>query len=161
MVYSYNGIVIQSGKRIQWIFLCIDREKINMYIILLSGRMYHLETVSRHQSQKTSSQWLKITGSCSPMLKKPGAGRWGVAWLCLQVIDVSALLFWSPVCGFIRRVPSWPKMPTKLCLPICLQLRRSQACRSRSNSQNQTQNNRLVPNRERSTSRLCIVTLLI
>ena len=34
-------------------------------------------------------------------------------------------------------------------------------CRSRSNSQNQTWNNRLVPNRERSTSRLYIVTLLI
>ena len=34
-------------------------------------------------------------------------------------------------------------------------------CRSRSNSQNWTQNNRLVPNWERSTSRLYIVTLLI
>ena len=34
-------------------------------------------------------------------------------------------------------------------------------CRSRSNSQNQTWNNRLVPNWERSTSRLYIVTLLI
>ena len=34
-------------------------------------------------------------------------------------------------------------------------------CRSRSNSYNQTWNNRLVPNRERSTSRLYIVTLLI
>ena len=34
-------------------------------------------------------------------------------------------------------------------------------CRSRSNSQNWTWNNRLVPNRERSTSRLYIVTLLI
>ena len=34
-------------------------------------------------------------------------------------------------------------------------------CRSRSNSQNWTWNNRLVPNRKRSTSRLCIVTLLI
>ena len=34
-------------------------------------------------------------------------------------------------------------------------------CRSGSNSQNQTWNNRLVPNWERSTSRLCIVTLLI
>ena len=33
--------------------------------------------------------------------------------------------------------------------------------RSRSNSQNQTWNNRLVPNWERSTSRLYIVTLLI
>ena len=34
-------------------------------------------------------------------------------------------------------------------------------CRSRSNSQNQTGNNRLVTNRERSLSRLYIVTLLI
>ena len=34
-------------------------------------------------------------------------------------------------------------------------------CRSRSNSYNQTWNNRLVPNRERNTSRLYIVTLLI
>ena len=34
-------------------------------------------------------------------------------------------------------------------------------CRSRSNSYNQTWNNRLVPNRERSTSRLYIATLLI
>ena len=34
-------------------------------------------------------------------------------------------------------------------------------CRSRSNSQNWTWNNRLVPNRKRSTSRLYIVTLLI
>ena len=34
-------------------------------------------------------------------------------------------------------------------------------CRSSSNSQNRTWNNRLVPNRERSTSRLYIVTLLI
>jgi len=34
-------------------------------------------------------------------------------------------------------------------------------CRSRSNSQNRTWNNGLVPNRERSTSRLYIVTLLI
>ena len=34
-------------------------------------------------------------------------------------------------------------------------------CRSRSNSQNQTWNNRLVQNWERSTSRLYIVTLLI
>ena len=34
-------------------------------------------------------------------------------------------------------------------------------CRSRSNSLNWTWNNRLVPNRERSTSRLYIVTLLI
>ena len=34
-------------------------------------------------------------------------------------------------------------------------------CRSRSNSYNQTWNNRLVPNWEKSTSRLCIVTLLI
>ena len=34
-------------------------------------------------------------------------------------------------------------------------------CRSRNNSQNQTWNNRLVPNWERSTSRLYIVTLLI
>ena len=34
-------------------------------------------------------------------------------------------------------------------------------CRSRSNSQNQTWNNRLVPNQERSTSRLYIVFLLI
>ena len=34
-------------------------------------------------------------------------------------------------------------------------------CRSGSNSQNWTQNNRLVPNRKRSTSRLYIVTLLI
>ena len=34
-------------------------------------------------------------------------------------------------------------------------------CRSRSNSQNWTRNNRLVPNRKRSTSRLYIVTLLI
>ena len=34
-------------------------------------------------------------------------------------------------------------------------------CRSGSNSQNWTRNNRLVPNRKRSTSRLYIVTLLI
>ena len=34
-------------------------------------------------------------------------------------------------------------------------------CRSRSNSQNWTWNNRLVPNRKRSTSRLYIVILLI
>ena len=34
-------------------------------------------------------------------------------------------------------------------------------CRSRSNSQNWTWNNGLVPNRKRSTSRLYIVTLLI
>ena len=34
-------------------------------------------------------------------------------------------------------------------------------CRSRSNGQNQTQNNGLVQNWERSMSRLCIVTLLI
>ena len=34
-------------------------------------------------------------------------------------------------------------------------------CRSRSTSQNWTWNNRLVPNRKRSTSRLYIVTLLI
>ena len=34
-------------------------------------------------------------------------------------------------------------------------------CRSRSNSQNWTWNNRLVPNRKRSTSRLYIVTLFI
>ena len=34
-------------------------------------------------------------------------------------------------------------------------------CRSGSNSQNSTINNRLVPNRERSASRLYIVTLLI
>ena len=34
-------------------------------------------------------------------------------------------------------------------------------CRSGSNSENWTWNNRLVPNRERSTSRLYIVTLLI
>ena len=34
-------------------------------------------------------------------------------------------------------------------------------CRSRSNSENWTWNNRLVPNRERSMSRLYIVTLLI
>ena len=34
-------------------------------------------------------------------------------------------------------------------------------CRSRSNSSNRTWNNRLVPNWERSTSRLYIVTLLI
>ena len=34
-------------------------------------------------------------------------------------------------------------------------------CTSRSNSQNWTWNNRLVPNRKRSTSRLHIVTLLI
>ena len=34
-------------------------------------------------------------------------------------------------------------------------------CRSRSNNENQTWNNRLVPNRKRSTSRLSIVTLLI
>ena len=35
------------------------------------------------------------------------------------------------------------------------------ACRSRSNNQNWKQNNRLVPNWERSTSRLYMVTLLI
>ena len=34
-------------------------------------------------------------------------------------------------------------------------------CRSRSNSYNQTWNNRMVPNWERSTSRLYVVTLLI
>ena len=34
-------------------------------------------------------------------------------------------------------------------------------CRSRNNSLNHTWNNRLVPNCKRSTSRLCIVTLLI
>ena len=34
-------------------------------------------------------------------------------------------------------------------------------CRSRSKSQNWTRNNRLVPNQERSTSRLYIVTLFI
>ena len=34
-------------------------------------------------------------------------------------------------------------------------------CKSRSNSENQTWNNRLVPNLERSTSRLYTVTLLI
>ena len=34
-------------------------------------------------------------------------------------------------------------------------------CRSRSNSETWTWNNRLIPNRERSTSRLYIVTLLI
>jgi len=34
-------------------------------------------------------------------------------------------------------------------------------CRSRSNSYNWTWNNRLVPNRERNTSRLYIVTLII
>ena len=34
-------------------------------------------------------------------------------------------------------------------------------CKSRSNSQNWTWNNRLVPNRKRSTSRLYIVILLI
>src|SRR5574337_681859 len=34
-------------------------------------------------------------------------------------------------------------------------------CKSGSNSQNWTWNNRLVPNRKRSTSRLYIVTLLI
>ena len=40
-------------------------------------------------------------------------------------------------------------------------LLRNLLCRSRSNSQNQTWNNRLVPNRKRSSSRLYIVTLLI
>ena len=34
-------------------------------------------------------------------------------------------------------------------------------CRSRSNSENRTWNNRVAPNRERSMSRLYIVTLLI
>ena len=34
-------------------------------------------------------------------------------------------------------------------------------CRARSNSSNWTWNNRLVPNRKRSTSRLYIVTLII
>ena len=34
-------------------------------------------------------------------------------------------------------------------------------CRSRSNSQNRIWDNKLIPNRERSTSRLYIVTLLI
>ena len=40
-------------------------------------------------------------------------------------------------------------------------LLRNLVCRSGSNSQNWTWNNRLVPNRKRSTSRLYIVTLLI
>ena len=40
-------------------------------------------------------------------------------------------------------------------------LLRNLYCRSRSNGQNWTWNNRLVPNRERSTSKLYIVTLLI
>ena len=40
-------------------------------------------------------------------------------------------------------------------------LLRNLYCRSRSNSQNWTWNNRLVPNRARSTSRLYIVTQLI
>ena len=35
------------------------------------------------------------------------------------------------------------------------------ACRSRSNSENWTRNNRLVPNQERSTSRLYTVALFI
>ena len=34
-------------------------------------------------------------------------------------------------------------------------------CRSRSNNLNRTWNNGLVPNQERSTSKLCIITLLI
>ena len=44
--------------------------------------------------------------------------------------------------------------------PPDLPLQKS-VCRSGSNSQNWTWNNRLVPNRKRSTSRLYIVTLLI
>ena len=44
--------------------------------------------------------------------------------------------------------------------PPDLPLQKS-VCRSGSNSQNQTWINRLVPNRERSTSRLYIVTVLI
>ena len=46
-------------------------------------------------------------------------------------------------------------------LGLPLQLIEKSVCRSGSNSQNWTWNNRLVPNQERSTSGLCIVTLLI
>jgi len=46
--------------------------------------------------------------------------------------------------------PTWPDLPPEKSL-----------CRSGSNSSNRTWNNRLVPNQERSMSRLYIVTLLI
>ena len=48
----------------------------------------------------------------------------------------------------------------RLVRPLDLSLEKS-VCRSGSNRENWTWNNRLVPNRERSTSRLYIVTLLI
>ena len=44
---------------------------------------------------------------------------------------------------------------------ICMQVRKQPLGRSGSNSWNWTWNNRLVPNRKRSTSRLYIITLLI
>ena len=46
--------------------------------------------------------------------------------------------------------PTWPDLPPE-----------KSVCRSGSNSSHRTWNNRLVPNRERSKSRLYIVTLLI
>ena len=72
---------------------------------------------------------------------------------------ISALLTMpKPLCGSQQtmenserdgniRPPDWP--PEKI------------VCRSRRNSYNWTWNNRLVPNRKRSMSRLYIVTLLI
>ena len=57
----------------------------------------------------------------------------------------------------------WRKaqQPTPIFLPGEFHELEKPVCRSGSNSYNWTWNNRLVPNRKRSTSRLYIVTLLI
>ena len=54
----------------------------------------------------------------------------------------------------------WKILRDRNSIPLYLSFEKS-LCRSRSNSYNQMWNNRLIPNRERSTSRLYIVTLLI
>ena len=64
----------------------------------------------------------------------------------------------KPLCGSQKIVEN--SSGDRNTRPPVLPLEKS-VCRSRSNSQNWTWNNRLVPNRKRSTSRLYIVTLLI
>ena len=99
--------------------------------------------------EKAEEPEIKLSTSAGS-LKKPESSR---------KTSTSALLIMpKPLCGSKQTVENSerdgntrpPYLPPEKCV-----------CRSRSNSQNWTWNNRLVPNQERHTSRLYIVTLLI
>ena len=113
--------------------------------------------------QKTTQKYHVSSSDQAKILKFDNTVHWQGSWTFQESsrkTPTSALFtILKPLTVWITT--NW-KILREMGIPDHLTcLLRKLVCRSRSNSQNQTQNNRLVQNWERSTSSLYIVTLLI